>query len=268
MKNPEKIRKPAAVITGASRGIGRAIALKLAEEGFNIAGVARAMKSTAARKGLNSLAPEVEAKGAEFLPLQADIRDIDRHKSLIAQVCERFGGIDFLVNNAGTAPEKRHDALKTTLRSFDYVIEVNLRAAFFFTQSAARAMLKGLAKSPLTPPGIVFVTSVSAEVSSIDRAEYCISKAGLSMAAKIFAHRLAPDGINVYEIRPGIIDTDMTAPVKQKYDKLIESGLVPQNRWGTPEDVAAVTASLARGDFAYAAGTIIEAGGGIHLKRL
>jgi 3-oxoacyl-[acyl-carrier protein] reductase len=260
--------RPTAVVTGASRGIGHAIALALADAGHDIAGVSRTLNTTAEKAGLDSLKPKIEAAGARFLPLAADISDIGRHEELVSAVLETFGRLDFLVNNAGVAPLKRVDILETTTESFDRLLSINLRGPFFFTQVVARAMLKSLERDPGSRPRVVFITSLSAEVSSTNRAEYCVSKAGLSMAARVFADRLAGVGIGVFEIRPGIILTDMTAPVRERYDKLIAEGLIPQGRWGEPADVAKAVTAIARGDLDYATGCVIEISGGMDIRRL
>jgi len=181
---------------------------------------------------------------------------------------ERFGRVDCLINNAGIAPPARLDILETTPESFDRVLSINLRAGFFLTQRAASVMLDLQTKIEGFRPCIIFITSISADVSSINRAEYCISKAGLSQAATIFAHRLAEYGIQVFEIRPGIIQTDMTLPAREKYDRLIAEGLIPQQRWGMPEDVAKAAAALAKGEFAYSTGAVIEVSGGMNIRRL
>lgn len=260
--------KPVAIVTGASRGIGRAIALELANLGFSIAGIARTLESTGSKAGLNALKPLMERLGASFLPLQGDVRDIHQHDGWISLIEERFGRIDLLVNNAGVAPLERLDVLDTTEAGFDRLMSINLRGPFFLTQAVAKSMLRDIRRIHDYFPRIVFITSISAEVSSINRAEYCISKAGLSMAAAVFADRMAEAGIRVYEIRPGLIRTDMTVAVKEKYDKLIEEGLIPLNRWGEPEDVAKAVAALARGSFDYATGSIIELSGGMNIRRL
>jgi NAD(P)-dependent dehydrogenase (short-subunit alcohol dehydrogenase family) len=187
---------------------------------------------------------------------------------MLAAVLERFGRIDVLVNNAGVAPEKRLDILEATSQSFDRLMNTNLRGPFFLTQKVARQMVSQLKDSPAHSSSIVFVTSVSAYMSSPSRAEYCVSKAGLSMTASIFADRLSKEGINVYEVRPGIIKTDMTAGVQEKYDKLIEEGLIPQQRWGTPEDVGKAVSALVSGSFNYSTCSIIEVSGGMNLRRL
>ena len=181
---------------------------------------------------------------------------------------EKFGRIDLLVNNAGVAPEQRLDILETTPASFDRVLSINLRGPFFLTQAVATQMIAQKKQHPESRPSIIFITSVSAYMSSPSRAEYCLSKAGLSMAAAIFADRLSEFGINVYEIRPGVIKTDMTAAVEGKYDKLIGEGLIPQQRWGLPEDVGKAVAALASGAFEYSTGLVIEVSGGMNIRRL
>jgi len=248
-----------AVVTGASRGIGRAIAQTLAAEGMKIAAVARS------KDQLDDLAKSLSV---ECLAHQADLREPQAARVVVDATLARFGRIDLLVNNAGIAPAVRRDVLETTPESFDRLMAVNLRGAFFLTQKAARIMIDQAAAGPGRKPAIVFITSTSARVSSTSRAEYCISKAGLSMAARVYADRLAEYGINVYEIRPGIIRTDMTAPVREKYDALIAGGLLPQKRWGFPEDVGKAVAALARGAFPYSTGLILEVSGGMDIPRL
>ena len=179
-----------------------------------------------------------------------------------------LGRVDILVNNAGVAPEKRLDVLETTPASFDRLMGVNARGAFFLTQNVARRMVARSRGEDVVAPAVVFITSISAAVSSTNRAEYCLSKAALSMAATLFADALAPHGIAVYEVRPGIIATDMTAPAKAKYDRLIAEGLIPQGRWGLPEDVARAVAGLVGGAFGYSTGAIIEVSGGMNIRRL
>jgi NAD(P)-dependent dehydrogenase (short-subunit alcohol dehydrogenase family) len=260
--------KPVAIITGASRGIGRALALELASAGFDIVGISRTLESTDRKKGLNELKPLVESNGAAFLPIQTDIGEIANHANVVQQVIAHFGRIDLLVNNAGEAPPERLDILETTRENFDQVIGTNLRGTFFLSQVIANKMLELKDGIDDFQPKIIFITSISAEVSSPNRAEYCIAKAGLSMTSRIYADRLVDAGIGVFEIRPGIIDTDMTTPVKEKYDKLIAEGLIPQNRWGQPEDVAKAVSAIATGHFDYATGMIIEISGGMNIRRL
>jgi 3-oxoacyl-[acyl-carrier protein] reductase len=256
--------KPVAVITGASRGIGRAIALSLAKEGFDIAAIARTSDS----EGMLTLQPEIEKQGCDFFPIGLDISATSHHDEAIRNILERFGRIDILVNNAGVAPQERKDILEMTEESFDQVTDINLRGPVFFAQRVAREMIWLKRNQPELILSIIFITSISAYMSSTNRLEYCVSKSGLSMASTIFADRLAEEGINVFEVRPGIIETDMTAKVKDKYDKLIAEGVIPQKRWGRPEDVSKAVASLARGDWPFSTGTIFEVSGGINIKSL
>lgn len=265
--------RPVAVVTGASRGIGKAIALALAKIGFNIAGInvvdiewmASGANIKAQWQQYTGTATEPEV---EFQSFQADIADLNQHARVISEIKNRFGRMDVLVNNAGVAPLQRLDVLETTPESFDRVLGVNLRGTFFLTQRICNDMLAARQTLPDYRPRIIFITSISAEVSSPNRAEYCISKAGLSMVAKNFADRLANTGITVFEIRPGVILTDMTAPVKDKYDRLITDGLIPQSRWGYPEDVARAVVALAQGNFDFSTGMIFEVSGGMNIKHL
>ncbi|HNQ22860.1 MAG TPA: 3-ketoacyl-ACP reductase [Phycisphaerae bacterium] len=255
-----------AFVTGAGRGIGRGIALALARDRFNIVGNDLAYEANDQTTGLAEVEDRVRELGADFAPAPGDIARLEEHEGLLQTALRRFGRVDVLVNNAGVAPLSRCDVLETTPESFDRVLAVNARGAFFLTQRFARHMI-GQARGPVAP-AIVFISSVSAEVSSPMRAEYCISKAALSQAATVFADRLAEGGINVYEVRPGIIATDMTVPVKAQYDARIAGGLVPQQRWGQPEDVGRAVAALARGDFGYATGLVIELSGGMNIRHL
>lgn len=261
-------KRPIAFITGASRGIGRGVAVELAKGGYDIAGSSRVLDSQNSERGIFEVKQRVEECGSFFLPVQGEISILEDHRRMLNTVLDRFGRIDLLVNNAGVAPERRLDVLETTPASFDRVMSINLRGAFFLTQRVARQMIDQMKSQPEAIPKIVFITSVSAYMSSPSRAEYCISKSGLSMAAAIFADRLAEYAINVYEVRPGIIKTDMTAPVQDKYDRLIEEGLIPQRRWGLPEDVGKAVAALLSGGFEYSTGTVIEVSGGMNIRRL
>ncbi len=258
-----------ALVTGASRGIGRGIVLALAENGFDIAGAATKADPANKETGLYEVKARVEELGRAFLPVTGDITDEDAHISMLHAVIDRFGRVDVLINNAGVAPLERRDVLEMNTASFDRVMAINLRGPLFFTQRVARQMVQQRRDAPDDPPPvIVFVTSISADTASPNRAEYCISKAGLSMAAANFAVRLADDGVLVYEVRPGIIATDMTAGVTDKYDALIDQGLLLQRRWGRPEDIGRAVAALARGDFAYATGGVFEVGGGFGVRKL
>lgn len=262
-----------AFITGASRGIGRGIALYMAEKGYDIAAAATKADPNNIQQGLYEVKEKVEALGREFLPVTGNLGVLEDHDALINPVIEHFGAIDVLVNNAGVAPKERNDILECTPESFDYVMDINLRGVFFFSQNIARKMLvrrneQNDQSIPGTNPSIIFITSISADTASTNRVEYCASKAALSMVAQTFAVRLAEFGINVYEIRPGVTATDMTSTVKDKYDRLIEEGMLLQNRWGTPEDMAKAVWALAEGYFEYATGAVIEVGGGFGVKRL
>jgi 3-oxoacyl-[acyl-carrier protein] reductase len=257
-----------ALITGAGRGIGRGIALALAREGFDLAGCDIVFEPDNGAAGLFEVRDAVRALGGEFLPLRADVSDLDGHPALLAAVLDRFGRLDCLVNNAGVGPQVRADILEETPESYDRVQGINLRGPFFLTQRAASILAARAAQDPEARPCIIFITSMSAVVSSVARPGYCISKAGLSMAATLFADRLAGSGVGVYEIRPGIIHTEMTAPVRAKYDRLIADGLVPQGRWGEPEDIGRAVAALAGGAFGYATGLAVEVSGGMNIRRL
>lgn len=256
--------KPVAVITGASRGIGRAIAISLASEGFDIAAIARSVDS----EGMEILGHEVEKRNVEFFPVGLDISCTGCQKEVVQNILDRYGRIDFLVNNAGVAPLKRSDLLEMTEESYDRVMNINLKGPFFFAQKIAKEMLWLKLQVQNYKPVIVFITSVSATLSSANRAEYCISKAGLSMASFIFSDRLSKDDIKVFEVKPGIIQTDMTTKVRDKYDKMIAEGLIPQNRWGFPEDVGKAVASIARGDWDFSTGMVFEISGGLNIHRL
>jgi len=256
--------KPVAVITGASRGIGRAVAIALAGEGYDIAAIARSVNS----EGMEILGLEVERRGAQFFPIGLDISCTACQKEVVTNILERYGRIDFLVNNAGVAPLQRKDLLDMTEESYDRVMNINLRGPVFFAQKVAREMLWLQGQLQEYKPSIIFITSVSAELSSPNRSEYCISKAGLSMASTVFADRLVRDGIRVFEVRPGIIMTDMTIKLTDKYTKLINEGFVPQRRWGQPEDVGKAVASIAGGDWDYSTGMVFEISGGLNLHSM
>lgn len=255
---------PVAIITGASRGIGRAVAMALASEGFDIAAIARSVDS----EGMEILGNEVEKRGVGFFPVGFDISCTSCHKEIVANILERYGRIDILVNNAGVAPLQRNDILDMTEESYDRVMNINLKGPFFFAQKIAKEMIWLKEKIQDYSPMIVFMTSVSAVRSTTNRTEYCISKAGLSMASTIYADRLSREGILVFEVRPGIIETDMTAKIKDKYDKLIADGLVPQKRWGLPDEIGKAVASLARGDWNFSTGMVFEISGGLNIHKI
>jgi 3-oxoacyl-[acyl-carrier protein] reductase len=256
--------RPVAVITGASRGIGRSVAVSLAAEGYDIAAIARSVDS----EGMGHVGPEVERLGAQFFPVGFDIACTACHGEVVSNILDRFGRIDVLINNAGVIPLLRNDLLEMTEESYDRVMNINLKGPVFFAQKIAREMIWLKEQVINYRPIIVFVTSVSAVHSTPRRSEYCISKAGLSMASMVFADRLSRESILVFEIRPGIIETDMTSRIKDKFDKMIEDGLVPQKRWGIPSDIGKAVASLARGDWDFSTGMVFEISGGMNINQL
>ena len=253
--------KRVALITGGTRGIGLGVARALAREGW-----ALALCGLRSRDQVATMLKELSAGGNEVEYWPADIGSPGDRAQLLASTLAHFGALHALVNNAGRAPRVRADLLAATEASFEEVLRTNLQGPYFLTQAVAR-LFSGQAADNASR-AIVFVTSVSAEMVSPHRGEYCVSKAGLSMAAKLFAVRLAADRIPVYEVRPGIIATDMTAGVKEAYDKRIAEGLVPDRRWGQPEDVGRAVASLLRGDITYATGTVFTVDGGLSIPRL
>jgi len=255
--------KKIALVTGAGRGIGRGIAVALAKNGWAIAVNYRSNANAAAES-----AALIEKAGGSSLLVQADIAQKDDRQALLAKTLDRFGRIDLLVNNAGVAPKQRIDLLKTTEKSYDEVLAVNLKGPFFLTQQVAQHMIEMVRKGVTESPKIINISSISAFTSSTNRAEYCLSKAGLSMMTKLFADRLAEFGISVFEIRPGIIETDMTGAVKEKYGKLIAEGLTPVPCWGKPQYVAKAVVAIAEGYFPFSTGEIFNVDGGFHLRRL
>lgn len=260
--------KKVALITGASRGIGRGIALTLARHGYDIAGVATNPDPADTASGLYEVKARVEELGQSLCPIRGDVANLDDHPRILREALDAFGQVDVLVNNAGVSLAKRFDILETTPESYDRVMAINLRGAFFLTQTVANHLVAHPNKGAAITPAIIFITSISATAASVNRAEYCISKMGGTMAAQLYAVRLAEHGINVFELQPGVIRSDMTAGVTEKYDSLIEGGLLLQKRWGTPEDVGKAVAALAEGYFDYATGSVIEVGGGFGVRRL
>ena len=258
---------PVALITGASRGIGRGIALELAALGTHDLVVNYAGNEAAARECQAMCREASGDKGRRVEIIQGDISKAEDRERMVGFVEGEFGRLDLLVNNAGIAPDVRADILEASEASFDRLIGVNLKGPYFLTQRAARLMM---ASAPLerTPRAVVSVTSISAFTASVNRGDYCVAKAGLAMMTKLFAARLASEGINVYEIQPGVIATDMTGAVREKYDKLFAGGLTPINRWGQPSDVGRAVAAIAMGHFPYSTGQVFEVDGGFHLHRL
>ena len=253
--------RPVAVVTGAGRGIGRAIALELAGIGFDLA--LPLLDPTDAES--QQVEADARAAGATVRLFTFDLADVEGHPSIAKAIAAAFGRLDFLVNNAGIGSPRRGDLMDLTPDAFDTVIGVNLRGTLFFTQACVREML--VLGGAGHPRSVVTISSVSAEMASPERTDYCISKAGLSMALKNLALRLAGDGIAVFEVRPGIIRTPMTAPVSARYDARIADGLVPAGRWGEPADVAATVSALVSGRMAFATGSVVNVDGGLSLPR-
>ena len=250
-----------AFVTGASRGIGFAIAKRLSEDGYHIIAAASSYREDTEKKFA-----AVFRSG--FTYVHGDIKDAAA-RAVFLQAIREKGRLDLLVNNAGIAPPVRRDILETTEESFDLVLDTNLKAVFFLTQAVANHMVEEKKKDGTGyTPRIVNIGSMSAYVSSTSRGEYCISKAGVSMVTALFADRLAEYDIPVFEVRPGIIRTDMTAAVTEKYDRLIADGITPTRRWGEPEDIAKIVSSLAAGSFDFSTGQVFDADGGFHLRRL
>jgi 3-oxoacyl-[acyl-carrier protein] reductase len=254
--------KKTAIVTGGGRGIGYAIARQLGKDGYNIVIMGRSPKEHY-KDNLNRLSEE----GIDYLYVQAGIQSAEDRKRCVDETLARFGRIDVLVNNAGVAPKERNDILDMTEESFDYVVGTNTKGTMFMTQIVAKQMLKQEAIGPKRGT-IVNISSCSAVVSSTNRGEYCISKAGVSMLTRLYADRLAGEGILVHEVRPGVIATDMTAKVKGKYDKMFESGVFPIKRWGQPEDIAGAVSALCSDKFLYTTGNYIDVDGGFHIQRL
>ena len=249
-----------ALVTGGTRGIGLGIARALAAEGWDLA-----LCGVRPAAAVKSVTDAFDGRAQYF---QADIASRADRERLAAAVADRWGAVNALINNAGRAPRVRADILEADEEGFETLVRVNLQGPYFLTQSLARQMLARRASDPGFRSTIVFVTSVSAEMASIARGDYCVTKAGLAMTVRLFATRLAASGIPVYEVRPGIIATDMTAPVHDAYDARIADGLVPERRWGQPEDVGRAVAALVRGDFPYATGSVINVDGGLGIPRL
>jgi 3-oxoacyl-[acyl-carrier protein] reductase len=259
---------PVVLVTGASRGLGRGIAIELAKAGHSVI-VDYARNTDAAEATAEECEKHKTNPRQKFIALQADVAKREDRARLLKKTLEQAGRIDALVNNAGVGPRQRADITEMSEQSFEEVLRTNLQGPFFLTQEVVNYWL-GHRISPALKDGfkVVFITSISAYTASINRGEYCISKAGLSMSSQLWASRLAGEGIQVVEIRPGIMATDMTSGVKEKYDRLLEEGVVPQGRWGTPEDVGLAIRAIIRGDFPFSTGTIIDVDGGFRLRRL
>jgi NAD(P)-dependent dehydrogenase (short-subunit alcohol dehydrogenase family) len=253
-----------ALVTGGTRGIGLGIAQALAADGWNLV-----LGGARAESQVQPVLEDLRRSGRSVHYVSADISNPGDRRRLAEETRRLSGGaVNAIVNNAGRAPRVRADLLDATEESFDEVLRTNLHGPYFLTQALARDQVERRRADPTFSATVVFVTSVSAELVSINRGEYCVSKAGLSMSAKLFAVRLASEGIPVYEIRPGVISSDMTAAVRDLYDRRIAEGLIPEHRWGEPADVGRAVAALLRGDVPYATGTVLHVDGGLSLPRL
>lgn len=252
-----------ALVTGGSRGIGLGIVKQLAQQGFNIA-----INGVRPESGVTDVLESIRALGVDVIYCQGNVAlSADRAK-ILQEVKDHFGQLNILVNNAGIAPRERRDVLSTSEESFDEVLNTNLKSCYFLTQAAANWMIEQKAVQADFVASIINISSISATVASVNRGEYCVSKAGISMVTQLFAARLGEHDIPVYEVRPGVIATDMTAGVKEKYDNLIAQGLCVQPRWGTPEDVGKVVGALAMGSFPYSTGQVFMVDGGLTMPRL
>jgi len=263
-------KSPVALVSGSSRGIGRGIALELARGGWSVIinYVSAEEAALECRRQCQEASPS--SANATFEIVQADISKCEDRARLLSFAEEKFGWVDLLVNNAGVAPKLRADLLEATEDSFDRLIGINLKGPFFLTQLFSKWWVRqiGGKGAGRARPKIVIISSMSAYTASTNRGDYCITKAGLAMVTQLFAVRLADYGINVYEIRPGIVATDMTGPVKQKYDRLIADGVTPIRRWGEPSDVGAAVRAIAEDRFPFSTGEVINVDGGFHLHRL
>ncbi|MHC4441398.1 MAG: 3-ketoacyl-ACP reductase [Planctomycetota bacterium] len=256
-------KQPVALVTGGSRGIGRGICLELAKEGYNV--LINYFGNVSAAEQTHEM---IEKAGGQAESCQADIAQTEDRDLLLEYCMENFGRLDLLVNNADIAPPEQLDVLETTTDNYESVLDVNLKGPFFLTQAAARLMIRLLEGKDIPSATIIIVSSINAYTASISRGTYCISEAGLSMVVPLFASRLAEFGINVYEIRPGLIETDMPQKLHKQYDHLIKEGFSPIKRWGQPQEVGKAVAMLARGDLPFSTGEVINVDGGFHLKKL
>jgi NAD(P)-dependent dehydrogenase (short-subunit alcohol dehydrogenase family) len=258
--------RPVSLVTGAGRGIGRGVAIELAKLGHAVV-VNYAGNAAAAEECLRL----VREAGGDGFSARADISVSADRERLVKETLDAYGRIDLLVNNAGVAPTVRADLLEASEESFDRLIDINLKGPYFLTQIVARRMIDQVQRGDVSAfgsPRIITITSISAYAASVNRGDYCVAKAGLAMMTALYAARLAEYGINVYEVRPGVIATDMTGGVKEKYDRMIEQGAWPIRRWGQPEDVGRAVAAIARGDLPYSTGEVINIDGGFHLRTL
>lgn len=255
--------QPVALVTGASRGIGRAVAIELGRRGYAV--VANYLRSAEAAAEVTG---RIIAAGGQAEPVRGDVGRAADRDQLVAATLDRFGRLDLLVNNAGITSPGRRDLLEATEESFDEVFAINLKGPFFLAQRAARAMIGLMRDAKIDRGTIVNVSSISAYAVSTNRADYCLAKSAMPMMTWLLATRLADENIRVYEICPGVIASDMTAPVQEKYDALIAAGLSPLRRWGQPEDVARAVAAVASDAFPFSTGDRLNVDGGFHIRRL
>lgn len=255
--------KKVALVTGAARGIGRGISLLLAENGISVCGV-----GTKPAEAVAEYEAELKRRDPDSFYFQGNIASAEDREAMVNACYAKLGRLDYLINNAGVAPLVRGDLLDMTEESMQRLLDINLKGTFFLSQLAAKRMIEERRAGNTDFKMITLITSISAETSSTSRGEYCVSKAGLAMVTKLLADRLAEEGINIYELRPGIVETDMTAVVHDKYVKLIEGGLLPIRRMGKPEDIGRAVLGLTSGLFAYSTGDVINLDGGFHISRL
>lgn len=255
--------KKVAFVTGGSRGIGLGIAEALAKAGFDIA-----INGMRPAEAVSEVLDKIKAHGVDALYCQGDIASTEARQNMLESIKAHYGQLNVLVNNAGVAPKERKDLLDASEESFEYVVKTNLQGPYFLTQAAANWMIAQKKEQDDFQASIINISSISATIASVNRGEYCISKAGMSMMTLLFASRLGEFHIPVYDVRPGIIKTDMTSGVTEKYDKLIAEGLCAQPRWGYPDDVGKAVSALAQGYFPYSSGQTIMVDGGLTIPRL
>lgn len=260
---PETSPKRVALVTGGSRGIGLGIAEHLADAGYNLV-----INGRRPQADVQSTLDGLAARGAEVIYRPMDVSNLDEHQAMLDAINDQFGRLDTLINNAGVAPNVRADILDADAESFDRLININLRGPYFLTQAAAKWLIRQKQDDAEFKGTIVNVSSISATVVSVNRGDYCISKAGVAMATQLWAARLGEFGLGVFEVRPGVIRTDMTAGVTDKYDKLFADGLAVEPRWGEPSDIGKAVTALASGDLTYATGNVFMVDGGLTIQRL
>ncbi len=255
--------KQTALITGGSRGIGLGIAIELAKEGIDLA-----INGVRPEEQISQVLKQLRDLGVRVVYCQGDITRQSEREAILKKIQKEFGQLNFLVNNAGVAPKERKDILDASEESFEYVMKTNLQGPYFLSQAVANWLVEQKKADKGFFGSMINISSISATVASVNRGEYCVSKAGLGMMTRLFAVRLGEYDIPVYEVRPGVIETDMTAGVKEKYDRLFKEGLTPQKRWGKPSDIGKIVLALAKGLLPYSTGEVIMADGGLTIPRL